>query len=300
MLACPSQSRARDIQKLMLKSSIEKMVHLILEGKLQYTDKLDRPTRTTERRNKLKTIYKPESHRYLEIATLIDGHASMQINESITDLLPDTALAILADTVHAEGYVESGQPYAILWSVVMTCGVHFFISEHEKGRKQQIPSRLFIEFDQAGELWKYARDRNISHDFRTQAKFLSLFLETCIKAIDSIDEQPPELSDQQEKIVNQVKTYIDHHYREDVTITELAKFSGYTPNYLGALFQKFLGKSIHQYLLDVRFDYAKNLLVEDKLQIKNIAFQVGFNDSLYFSRLFRKKFGVSPTKFKRL
>ena len=58
------------------------------------------------------------------------------------------------------------------------------------------------------------------------------------------------LAEQHDKIYAEVKNYINHHYSEDITLLELSKFAGYSPNYLNTLFRKHEHQSIHQYLLN--------------------------------------------------
>ena len=50
------------------------------------------------------------------------------------------------------------------------------------------------------------------------------------------------------------------------------------------------------YLLQMRLNRARNLLMHNELSVKEVAFMTGFNDPLYFSRVFRKKFGGPPTE----
>ncbi|MGH8023900.1 MAG: helix-turn-helix domain-containing protein, partial [Limisphaerales bacterium] len=58
------------------------------------------------------------------------------------------------------------------------------------------------------------------------------------------------------------------------------------------------GLSPHQYLLELRLVRARSLLAETDLSIKEIALKTGFEDELYFSRLFRQKLNVTPTQWR--
>lgn len=64
------------------------------------------------------------------------------------------------------------------------------------------------------------------------------------------------------------------------------------------LFKSETGYSPHQYHLNLRINKAKELLQTTELNIKEIAYQTGFESEFYFSKLFRKKSGISPTDYR--
>ena len=63
-------------------------------------------------------------------------------------------------------------------------------------------------------------------------------------------------------------------------------------------FKDVTGDSVHKFLINYRMMRAKQLLANSDMSIKEIANQVGFNDNMYFSRAFKKHFGINPTDFK--
>lgn len=69
-------------------------------------------------------------------------------------------------------------------------------------------------------------------------------------------------------------------------------------DHLRRLFVRQLGQTPHQYLTSLRLDKAKLLLSEENSSISEVAYRCGFYDSLYFSKVFRKATGVSPTKWR--
>ena len=70
-----------------------------------------------------------------------------------------------------------------------------------------------------------------------------------------------------------------------------------TPNYIGERFKEEMGVSINTYLMETRLTYARNLLNSGNLDIKELAYQSGFNSTTYFSTSFKKRYGVSPTDY---
>lgn len=69
--------------------------------------------------------------------------------------------------------------------------------------------------------------------------------------------------------------------------------------YFRQLFKTFIGSPPQQYVIECRLNKAANLLVMTDVHVKEIAFRTGFNSEFYFSRLFKKKFGLSPKEFRR-
>ena len=72
-------------------------------------------------------------------------------------------------------------------------------------------------------------------------------------------------------------------------------------DYLRKLFKKEMGRSTLEYLTDLRMNRARELLLDGtrKLPIAEVAEGCGFSDALYFSRVFKKRFGSSPTQFRQ-
>lgn len=98
-----------------------------------------------------------------------------------------------------------------------------------------------------------------------------------------------------------IKDYIEANYHKPIKISEIAQHNNYTRNYIYTLFKKEYNMSPQEYLLTFRIEKAK-LLLEDTtkdLSVSEVAYAVGFNDPLYFSKIFHKKTGISPTEFKQ-
>lgn len=99
------------------------------------------------------------------------------------------------------------------------------------------------------------------------------------------------------KPIQQAIAYIDRRYAENLTLDRLAEYVNMSPNYFSALFKEEAGCNFIDYLTCVRMDKAKAMLREQKWSIKEIALSVGFHDSSYFTRIFKKSQGVTPTEY---
>lgn len=100
------------------------------------------------------------------------------------------------------------------------------------------------------------------------------------------------------RLVRRVESFVEQHYRRDLSIKEVADYAGLSPNYFSHLFKKASGLSFTDYLNSVRVAKACRLLEETSLKIYEIAEEVGFTDYKYFSTVFRKITGDPPTKYR--
>lgn len=96
----------------------------------------------------------------------------------------------------------------------------------------------------------------------------------------------------------EIISFISSHYTEKITLDDISKITFYSSAYCENEFKKTTGKSIINYLIDVRINAAKNLLSESSMSCARIATAVGFDDSNYFSRIFKKRTGYSPLQFR--
>ena len=98
--------------------------------------------------------------------------------------------------------------------------------------------------------------------------------------------------------VEEVLKYMESNYAQSISIQSLADSLGLNRSYLHRLFKSATGSSLQEYLLELRIQKACTLLQETDLAVSIISLSVGYEDTLYFSRLFRKKKGVSPSLYR--
>jgi AraC family L-rhamnose operon transcriptional activator RhaR/AraC family L-rhamnose operon regulatory protein RhaS len=93
--------------------------------------------------------------------------------------------------------------------------------------------------------------------------------------------------------------YIDHHYRIDISVPHLAGLANLSVNQFHRVFHAATGTSPIDYVNRRRIADAKESLLATDVPITRLAFDLGFSDSNYFSRVFKKYVGTSPTGFRR-
>lgn len=100
-------------------------------------------------------------------------------------------------------------------------------------------------------------------------------------------------------LAKSVEVYLQENYRRSYSLERLASSFGCKPAYLLRLYRKVTGRTPTQDLIRLRIEKAKRLLVgHPHIEIKQVAAAVGYEDPLYFSRLFKKETGFNPSAFK--
>ena len=89
---------------------------------------------------------------------------------------------------------------------------------------------------------------------------------------------------------------MDKNYREEDVFNKAISLAPYNSLYTFQLFKKYFKCSPYRYITDTRINAAKSLLISGK-KVKEVAFDCGYNDFSYFSRIFKKHTGQSPTSY---
>ena len=96
-----------------------------------------------------------------------------------------------------------------------------------------------------------------------------------------------------------VRRYIDHHFKENLTLEDLAETAHVSKYYLVHSFTKEYGTSPMNYLLSCRIQESRHLLSETRMPMSQIAVLLGFSSASYFSQSFRRIEGISPMEYRK-
>lgn len=96
-----------------------------------------------------------------------------------------------------------------------------------------------------------------------------------------------------------IKHYLDTYYTEDLSLDYISEAFHINKFYISRKFKELYGTTINNYIQDKRISYAKQYLRYSDLSIADIASKCGYADFTYFTRVFKKKEGMSPSKFKK-
>ncbi len=105
---------------------------------------------------------------------------------------------------------------------------------------------------------------------------------------------------QQRDLLNKAIGFIDEHYPEEaISLDKVAQKVNISPNYFSAMFSQEIGQTFVEYLTGKRINEAKRMLRQTDLRSSEIAYAVGFRDSHYFSFVFKKVSGCTPSEYRR-
>ncbi|MCX7708584.1 MAG: response regulator [Clostridia bacterium] len=99
-------------------------------------------------------------------------------------------------------------------------------------------------------------------------------------------------------VILKAREYIDHEFQNDITLEDVSKEVNISPHYFSKLFKEETGENFIDYLTSVRIQKAKEYLNDGRYNMKEICYQIGYGDPNYFSRIFKKIVGITPTEYK--
>ncbi|MBQ7587084.1 MAG: response regulator [Lachnospiraceae bacterium] len=124
-----------------------------------------------------------------------------------------------------------------------------------------------------------------------QQWFVSKISAACRDVVQSKEKQSS-------SSVERAKAYIAERYNKDISLDDVSKEVDISPYYFSKLFKEETGENFIEYLTAVRINRAKQLIAGSDMSMKEICTEVGYSDPNYFSRIFKKNVGVTPTEYK--
>ena len=98
-------------------------------------------------------------------------------------------------------------------------------------------------------------------------------------------------------VVEQVVNYIEDHYSEKISLDQIAENMYLSPFYISRIFKSETGSAPIRHLINIRLEKAMELLENGYTgSIQEVAAQVGYDDAYHFSKLFKKRYGISPSQ----
>ena len=102
------------------------------------------------------------------------------------------------------------------------------------------------------------------------------------------------------EVITASMTYINNHYKQDLSLEDVAEFAGFSRYYFSRSFKKQTGYSFKDYLCEKRLQVATDLLIRTDKSMKDVAAESGFGSVATFNRVFREKKGCTPTQFRAI
>lgn len=129
--------------------------------------------------------------------------------------------------------------------------------------------------------------------------YIRLILIKCARNVLQHHFKPAtKINSYSEKKIEKLRQFLDKNYKSSPQLTEIAKMTAFSPNYLCKIFKEYTGKTIFEYINERKIQAAMLLLKTTSKQIIEIADIAGFNDLSHFNHLFKRITGTSPNKYR--
>ena len=244
-----------------------------------------------------KTVSKSVSlhlHDYFEMEIVLSGQGTQNLNGSIYPIAPGTVYFLTPIDFHAvepEGelaLVNVAFAQELLPPHLQSCFLNrrenmIFSSPQQANSMTMLISRLEEEC---------ALDDSFSQDARKQ--LLALLMYPMARSISSQAQLPN--ADAQR--LQDAMRHLFRHFREDISLSDLAQISGYSPNHFSRIFHESCGIRFVDFLSRLRLNYARTQLLTTDFPISHIAHISGFSSPSNFFRAFRKEMGLSPLEYR--
>lgn len=99
-------------------------------------------------------------------------------------------------------------------------------------------------------------------------------------------------------VADTIRDYVAKHYKGEISLQEVANFMNYSDAYFCKVFKQCFNKSFLVYLTEYRVEMSKSLLSDLSFNIRDVSSEVGYKDSNYFTRLFKRIEGITPTEYR--
>lgn len=233
----------------------------------------------------------------LEIVFIVKGSGSHLIGDTRYQTKAGDILIFNRDVIHDEMAELNSD------MVVYCCGInHLKIKGMEENRLFDISSPAVIASGDKWEIIEKTLDTMFLHvrdNFAAANENCRYLLASLLTTIIRLPrERMKPLTYKPLTLVEQVKHYIDFHYQEDLRLEDIARRFNVNPYYLAHLFKEQTNFSPIQYMIRRRVGEAQSLLINTNHSITRIASLVGYDNANYFSTLFSKMIGISPSLYR--
>lgn len=233
-------------------------------------------------------------HSYFEIYSLTSGGGDSFIGNKLYNLRPGDVVMIPPGAIHGTHY--STEKHG---RILLNFTVHYV---PESLRELILKDHYFYRCDETGEevsrIFREIEKENNTPDRFSECAISALLSKLIIMIVRYAQQE--EVAIPADGFIESVIDYVQKNYRNPLPLDEIAQECNVSKVHLSRKFKDKTGIGLNRYILICRMKKAKELLLlRDRMSICEIAYECGFNDSNYFSWLFRKTFGVTPLQYRK-
>lgn len=234
-----------------------------------------------------KIYYGDHSHSFFELYLLFSGETKCALEDQELALFPGDALLLPPNVIHR--YIAGDEPF-------IRAALAFSSEELPFSAKEYKKFRFSREIYENVEFILKQSERN---DIFTPAVISGRLAEIVAEAARAtVSELPPASHVSEDPRISVAKDYIYNNRSRPITGDDVAKECSISRKQLDRIFKAQTGKTVYDYLIGVRVDYAKSLLLGDR-SIKEISYSLGFDNESSFVSFFKRHCGTSPGVYKK-
>lgn len=155
-----------------------------------------------------------------------------------------------------------------------------------------ITKELFEDFDDSS----FENAFTVISSARTISDISDFITSRIREAVTAISNSQ---SDSENPVITKVRTYINLHLSSDFSLEDAAMYAGVSSFYLSKLFKEEMNDTFINYVTELKMEKAAHLLKETDMSIKEITGATGYNDQNYFSKIFKNKYDMSPSEYRK-
>lgn len=249
---------------------------------------------------------------FAELVIVLDGTAEHQVGNERYPIGKGDVFVINQDTVHGYHTAVNFKICNIMFhpdlmfkqnsDMRQTAGFQalFVVAPHYL-QNNHFYSRLSLTLDAYAVVRQMTDEMLLEYEQKDagwQSLLEALFIRLCVLLSRSYCLSENEAHSDILKLAAAI-AYIEKHYTDNISVSELAALSGYSERQLTRLFQSTFAVAPNQYITKLRIQKAKQLLNNPAVSIGEAAWNCGYEDQNYFSRVFRRETGTTPTAYRR-
>jgi AraC-like DNA-binding protein len=241
-------------------------------------------------------------HDYYELVYVLDGTARHVVNGLEHPLAPGSAFMMTPADFH-EIFAQPGETLTCYNVVIDPCVLPGAIGEILP-LAGEWPVWMVDDF-RDGEadfhrLWQESEAGRPGMDAVMQALLRCVLIGLARRLVDGTSQRRPVGGTGADLGMRRAVMYVDHSFREPITLADAAAQAHLSPNYFSERFHEITGVSFQVYLQQRRLRFARSLLSATDLGVTEVCHSAGFNSLSHFGRAYRRRYGQSPSAFRHV
>ena len=233
-------------------------------------------------------------HSCFEIYCLTEGECGSFVDDKLYNLQPGDVVIIPPGAIHGTHY------YGERHSRILVNFSFHYVPESllEAVSKEAYFFRGQDRWDEIAQIFAQIGEEDRCSDSFSEEAIRSLLARLIIMIVrhEIKKDMPVEAS----SFIEEAVKYVQSNYQNPICLEDIARSCGVSKVHLSRKFKEKIGIGLNEYIGIYRLKAAKELLLtRDKMSICEVAFECGFNDSNYFSSLFKKTYGVTPSQYRK-